>query len=172
MSEATDADIEHLGLERGHRTLVITRKGGKVVTIPLAPRTARAIGLVAHVRAVRQVVRAEPAGQQLVDKRGHVAGPAAGVEDGPVRVGQGAQPAGCQRLISRQRRVMGGARREVHRLGQPADPIPGRQRIAEPTPGAADRIAAVTKYGKPVITAASLASVIVGCCHAAAHVGA
>ena len=36
--EATGADIEHLGLERGHRTLVITRKGGKVVTIPLAPR--------------------------------------------------------------------------------------------------------------------------------------
>jgi integrase/recombinase XerD len=41
--EATGGDIEHLGLERGHRTLVITRKGGKVVTIPLAPRTARAI---------------------------------------------------------------------------------------------------------------------------------
>jgi hypothetical protein len=28
-----------LGVERGHRTLVITRKGGKVVTIALAPRT-------------------------------------------------------------------------------------------------------------------------------------
>ena len=25
---ATGADIEHRGLERGHRTLVITRKGG------------------------------------------------------------------------------------------------------------------------------------------------
>jgi len=36
-SEATGADIEQLGLERGHRTLTITRKGGKVVTIPLAP---------------------------------------------------------------------------------------------------------------------------------------
>jgi site-specific recombinase XerD len=45
VSEATGADIELLGLERGHRTLVITRKGGKVVTIPLAPRTARAIDL-------------------------------------------------------------------------------------------------------------------------------
>jgi integrase len=45
VSEATGADIEHLGLERGHRTLAITRKGGKVVTIPLAPRTARAIDL-------------------------------------------------------------------------------------------------------------------------------
>jgi integrase/recombinase XerD len=30
VSEATGADIEHLGLERGHRTLTITRKGGKV----------------------------------------------------------------------------------------------------------------------------------------------
>jgi integrase len=36
VSEATGADIEHLGLERGHRTLTITRKGGKVVPIPLA----------------------------------------------------------------------------------------------------------------------------------------
>jgi integrase/recombinase XerD len=41
VSEATGADVEHLGLERGHRTLTVTRKGGKVVTVPLAPRTAR-----------------------------------------------------------------------------------------------------------------------------------
>jgi site-specific recombinase XerD len=45
ISEALNADIEHLGVERGHRTLNITRKGGKVVTIPLAPRTARSIDL-------------------------------------------------------------------------------------------------------------------------------
>jgi Phage integrase, N-terminal SAM-like domain len=45
VSEATGAGIEALGVERGHRTLVITRKGGKVATIPLAPRTARAIEL-------------------------------------------------------------------------------------------------------------------------------
>ena len=45
VSEATGANIEAPGVERGHRTLVITRKGGKVVTIPLAPRTARAIDL-------------------------------------------------------------------------------------------------------------------------------
>jgi integrase/recombinase XerD len=51
VSEATGADIEHLGLERGHRTLTITRKGGKVVTIPLAPRTARAIDLAAGERS-------------------------------------------------------------------------------------------------------------------------
>jgi integrase len=50
VSEATGGDIEHLGLERGHRTLTITRKGGKVVTIPLAPRTARAIDLATGER--------------------------------------------------------------------------------------------------------------------------
>jgi len=50
VSEATGADIEHLGVERGHRTLTITRKGGKVVTIPLAPRTARAIDLAVGER--------------------------------------------------------------------------------------------------------------------------
>jgi integrase/recombinase XerD len=50
VSEATGTDIEQLGLERGHRTLVITRKGGKVVTIPLAPRTARAIDLAVGER--------------------------------------------------------------------------------------------------------------------------
>lgn len=45
VSEATGANIEALGLERGHRTLTILRKGGKVVTIPMAPRTARAVDL-------------------------------------------------------------------------------------------------------------------------------
>jgi integrase len=50
VSEATGADIEHLGVQRGHRTLTITRKGGKVVTIPLPPRTARAIDLAVGER--------------------------------------------------------------------------------------------------------------------------
>jgi uncharacterized protein (DUF433 family) len=50
VSEATGANIEALGTERGHRTLVITRKGGKVVTVPLAPRTARAIDLAVRER--------------------------------------------------------------------------------------------------------------------------
>lgn len=45
MSEALAADIEALGLERGHRTLTVLRKGGKTVTLPLAPRTARPVGL-------------------------------------------------------------------------------------------------------------------------------
>ena len=38
VSEAIGADIGALGLERGHRTLTVKRKGGKLVTMPLAPR--------------------------------------------------------------------------------------------------------------------------------------
>lgn len=51
VSEATGANIEALGVERGHRTLTILRKGGKVVTIPLAPRTARAVDLAIGERS-------------------------------------------------------------------------------------------------------------------------
>ena len=51
VSEATGADIERLGLERGHRTLLIQRKGGKIVLIPLAPRTARAVDLAVGERS-------------------------------------------------------------------------------------------------------------------------
>ena len=68
VSEATGADIEHLGLERGHRTLTITRKGGKVVTIPLAPRTARAIDLAIGERTAGPLFLAA-AGRRL-DRHG------------------------------------------------------------------------------------------------------
>jgi integrase len=50
VSEAIGADVEDLGLERGHRALTILRKGGKVVTVPLAPRTARAVDLAVGER--------------------------------------------------------------------------------------------------------------------------
>jgi integrase/recombinase XerD len=68
VSEATGATIEALGVERGHRTLVTTRKGGKVVTIPLAPRTARAIDLAIGERVEGPVFLA-PDGQRL-DRHG------------------------------------------------------------------------------------------------------
>ena len=68
VSEATGADIEHLGLERGHRTLTITRQGGKIVTIPLAPRTARAIDLAIGERADGPVFLA--AGGRRLDRHG------------------------------------------------------------------------------------------------------
>jgi integrase/recombinase XerD len=68
VSEATGADIEALGMERGHRTLVITRKGGKVVTVPLAPRTARAIDLAIGERCEGPIFLA-PDGRRL-DRHG------------------------------------------------------------------------------------------------------
>jgi integrase/recombinase XerD len=40
ISEALEADIDALGIERGHRTLTVLRKGGKIVTVPVAPYRA------------------------------------------------------------------------------------------------------------------------------------
>ncbi len=50
VSEAVGADMEALGLERGHRTLTVLRKGSKVVTVPLAPRSAGAVDLAVGER--------------------------------------------------------------------------------------------------------------------------
>lgn len=50
VSEATGANIGAMGIERGRGTLAITRKAGKVVTIPLAPHAARAIDLAVRER--------------------------------------------------------------------------------------------------------------------------
>jgi site-specific recombinase XerD len=68
VTEAVSADIQALGLERGHRTLTITRKGGKVVTIPLAPRTARAIDLAIGERCAGPIFLG-PDGRRL-DRHG------------------------------------------------------------------------------------------------------
>jgi integrase/recombinase XerD len=53
-----------LGLERGHRTLTVLRKGGKIVTIPLAPRTARAIDLAIAERLAGPI-SLRPDGQRM-----------------------------------------------------------------------------------------------------------
>jgi integrase/recombinase XerD len=64
VSEAIGADVEALGTERGHRTLAITRKGGKKAVIPLAPRTARAIDLTIGERCEGPIFTT-PAGHRL-----------------------------------------------------------------------------------------------------------
>jgi integrase/recombinase XerD len=64
VSEAIGADVEALGTERRHRTLAITRKGGKKAVIPLAPRTARAIDLTIGERCEGPIFTT-PAGQRL-----------------------------------------------------------------------------------------------------------
>jgi len=51
ISEALGIDIDDLNVERGHRTVTVVRKGGKVVTMPLAPRVARAVDLAIGDRA-------------------------------------------------------------------------------------------------------------------------
>ena len=43
ITEVLDADVDDLTTERGHRVLLITRKGGKKATVPMAPRTAEAV---------------------------------------------------------------------------------------------------------------------------------
>ena len=42
--------LEQLGMERGHRTLTVLRKGGETVTMPMSPRTARAVDLAVGER--------------------------------------------------------------------------------------------------------------------------
>jgi site-specific recombinase XerD len=64
ISEALGADVDALGLERGHRTLTVCRKGGKIVTMPLAPRVARAVDLAIGERGSGPIFRG-PDGQRL-----------------------------------------------------------------------------------------------------------
>jgi integrase/recombinase XerD len=68
ISEALGADITAMGSERGHRTLTVLRKGGKIVTIPLAPRTARSLDLAIGDRLDGPIFRRSD-GQRL-DRHG------------------------------------------------------------------------------------------------------
>ncbi len=63
ISEALNADIESLNIDRGHRTLKIVRKGGKHVTIPLAPRTGRTIDLYVGERTSGPIFLGEQGGR-------------------------------------------------------------------------------------------------------------
>jgi site-specific recombinase XerD len=51
VSEACSANVEDLGLERGHRTLRIVGKGNKPAVVPLVPRTARTLDLAVGERS-------------------------------------------------------------------------------------------------------------------------
>ena len=56
------ADIATTGSEGGHRTLTLPRNGGKIITIPLAPSTARSLD-------PRTIMRCDRARASL-DRRG------------------------------------------------------------------------------------------------------
>jgi site-specific recombinase XerD len=51
VSEALGTNIADVGLERGHHTLRVRRKGGKTVIVPMARRTARSVYLVIGERS-------------------------------------------------------------------------------------------------------------------------
>lgn len=68
VSEACGVDIEHLGTERGHRTVRVVGKGAKVAIIPLPPRVARALDAAAGERTSGPVLRSR-SGRRL-DRHG------------------------------------------------------------------------------------------------------
>jgi integrase len=51
VSEALNIDIEHLSMERGHRTVTVLGKGSKLAVIPLPPKVGRAVDLAAGERS-------------------------------------------------------------------------------------------------------------------------
>jgi len=62
VGELIALDIEDLGQARGHRTLRVTGKGGRVYTVPLAPATADAIDRYLATRRDVEVLPALAAG--------------------------------------------------------------------------------------------------------------
>ncbi len=126
-----------------------------------ALRQGHAAGLVAHVRAVGEVVGAVGAHEQLVQVGRFVAGPARGVELGHVRAGQVVQVPGDQAegIFPTDGLVAVGLGVVAHRLGQPAlvlqpvvallqqrsDAVLGEERCVHPALGGfpVDRLGAV-----------------------------
>ena len=94
-------------------------------TLPLpTPTTCAerdAARLVAHVRAVGEVVRAEHAPEELIEERGLVARAARGVEDRAVGIGEGGEALARdpERVVPRDRLVAVGALAPDHRVGEP-----------------------------------------------------
>ena len=70
VSEACAANIEDLGVPRGHRTLRIVGKGNKPAVIPLVPRTARTIDLALGERGEGPILRRRD-GQRLDRRTAH-----------------------------------------------------------------------------------------------------
>jgi integrase len=68
IGEALGADITTIGSERGHHTLTVLCNGGKIVTIPLAPRTARSLDLAIGERLGGPIFRR--ADGQRLDRHG------------------------------------------------------------------------------------------------------
>ncbi len=63
ISETLALDIADLGSERGHRTIRLHRKGGKVALAPLAPRTAAAVEQLLDGREAGPIFRTRTGGR-------------------------------------------------------------------------------------------------------------
>jgi len=57
VGESCSANVEDLGVDRGHRTLHIMGKGNQPALIPLLPRVARTIGLAVGERTEGPILR-------------------------------------------------------------------------------------------------------------------
>ena len=134
ISEALGADIMAMGSERGHRTLTVLRKGGKIVTIPLAPRTARSLDLAIGER-VEGAIFLRPDGQRM-DRHcaGRIVRRLAG-RAGLVKKVRPAHPAACvhHRRARRRRPPPRRARSGLTRRPENHDALRPRPRIPRPT---------------------------------------
>jgi integrase/recombinase XerD len=135
VSEAIGADIEDLGLERGHRTPTILRKGGKVVTIPLAPRTARAIDLAVGERCEEPIFVGTDG--RRIDR--HAAGPDCAPHRPPGRDRQASGAAYPRHAFITAALDAGVPLRDVQEAASHADPAPpcattGRESPSTGTP--------------------------------------
>ncbi len=70
VSEACETNVEHLGIERGHRTLRILGKGNRPAIIPLVPRTARTVDLAVGERIEGPILRRHD-GERLDRRTAH-----------------------------------------------------------------------------------------------------
>jgi integrase/recombinase XerD len=68
VSEAVNADITDLDVERGHRVLRVTRKGGRAALVPLAPRTCAALDAYIDGRADGPIFLGELHGRGVVGR--------------------------------------------------------------------------------------------------------
>lgn len=68
VSEACQAQLQHLDEVRGHQVLTVTRKGGRRAGVPLARRTAAAVAAVAGDRTTGPVL-VTAQGRQLTRQR-------------------------------------------------------------------------------------------------------
>jgi integrase len=70
VGEACGANVEDLGVDRGHRTLHIVGKGNKPALIPLVPRVARTVDLAVGERSEGPILRRRD-GERLDRRTAH-----------------------------------------------------------------------------------------------------